>query len=213
MTLIINHELFTLQNISNEEFVKLYIMIDGWYAFLFFDKKAAYNYIIDAILDVIGRNVDIVTLEKESLFTKLKKIIEFKKFNIPYKEVNGITTDDYKYNFNFKIKYDFDIKYKIKYDFDINFKDFENKYKYEDFEDLNLPELSIEDKEKENDLNVFGIEYNRSNISEKHMFLVNNLKTLYYKKAKICHPDKGGNVEEFKNLSNAYERLIKLRDA
>lgn len=206
MALIINSELFAT-NITNEEFIELYRMVDGWYAFFFRDKKEGFEYIVKAILDVIGYNVNIVTLEKESLFKKVKKIIEMTKNKIPYKEENGITKNDFIYfdNSLFKIKYDLNY---IKYDF----KDFESKYKYEEYENLDLPEVNSDEQEKIDDLNIFGMEWSEDNVSKNHMFLVNNLKTHYYKRAKVLHPDKGGNEEEFKKLSNTYEKLLKLRE-
>lgn len=206
MALIINKELFTLKNITNEEFNELYKMVDGWYAFFFRDKKEAFEYMVKAILDVIGYNVDIVTLEKESLFKKVKKIIEMTKKNIPYKEEKGITKHNFIYidESFYKIKYDLD---NIKY----TFKDFESKFKYEEYENLDLPEVNLNEQEKIDDLNIFGIKWN--NVQKDHMFLVNNLKTHYYKRAKVLHPDKGGNTEEFKKLSNTYDKLMKLRDS
>ena len=46
---------------------------------------------------------------------------------------------------------------------------------------------------------------------KKHRFLVNNLKTYYYKRAKVLHPDRGGNENDFKNLSNTYEKINKIK--
>jgi hypothetical protein len=207
MALIINSELFS-KNITNEEFIELYRMVDGWYAFFFRDKKKeGFEYIVKAILDVIGYNVDIVTLEKESLFKKVKKIIEMTKKKIPYKEENGITKHNFIYidDSLYKIKIDFNY---IKYDF----KDFESKYKYEEYENLDLPEVNSDEQEKIDDLNIFGMEWSQNNVTKDHMFLVNNLKTHYYKRAKVLHPDKGGNEDEFKKLSNTYEKLLKLRE-
>lgn len=205
MTLIANAELFT-NNITNEEFLELYKMVDGWYALFFWDRKAGFEYIVKAILDVIGYNVDVVTLEKESLFRKVKKIIQMTKKGIPYKEEDGIT----KHNFIYLPNSFYYIKYDINYNY-IKYEDFEFKYKYEEYENLNLPEIPSHTQEKIDDLTNFGIEYDSNNITEKHMFLVNNLKTFYYKRAKILHPDKGGNVNEFQKLSNTYEKLLKLR--
>lgn len=208
MSCIIKPSLFTLANISNEEFIELYKMIGGWYVFWFRNKDEAFQYMINAILDVIGHNVDVVTLEKESLFKKIKTMIRLKKTNTPFKEVNVITKSDYIYLSPemFHINYNFDIKYNFKYE------DFESKYKFEEFENLNIPEVSLDSNEKIDDLNIFGIEFNSDTITEKHKFLVNNLRTLYYQRAKVVHPDKGGNVEDFKKLSNAYQKLMKLRE-
>ena len=75
-----------------------------------------------------------------------------------------------------------------------------------------MPEIPSGSEEKINDLIIFGIEYNSNNVNERHMFLVNNLKTHYYKRARVLHPDKGGNENDFKKLSSVYEKLLSLRD-
>ena len=210
MTVIVNHELFVPENISDEELKTLYVSIGGWYAFLFFDKIAANKYMIDSILDVIGKTVDVVSLEKERLFSKLKKIIRMNKYNIPYKEKNGLTVEDRIYYTNF----DFDFNYKFdKFDkfYNINFKEFEHKYKFEDFENLDLPESTTEISIKQNDLKLFDIDYDSNNLNDKYMMLLNNLKKFYYERAKILHPDKGGDTFKFTELSNRYEELLASR--
>ena len=50
-------------------------MIDGWYAFFFRNKNEGFEYIVKSILDVIGYNINVITLEKESLFKKVKKLL------------------------------------------------------------------------------------------------------------------------------------------
>lgn len=212
MALIITSELFVLKNITNDEFLELYRMVNGWYASWFINKTQAYEYMIKAILDVIGYNIDIVTLDKECLFEKIKKIIKMTQTKIPYKEENGITKHNFIYiNESFyKIKMDYN--YNKLDNFYIKFIEFENKFKYEEYENLNLPEIDLKEQEKIDDLDIFGIEWSMNNVIKDHMFLVNNLKTHYYKRAKILHPDKGGNAEDFKKLSNTYNKLLELRD-
>uniref|UniRef100_A0A6C0AF48 J domain-containing protein n=1 Tax=viral metagenome TaxID=1070528 RepID=A0A6C0AF48_9ZZZZ len=213
MILIIKHEIFISPNISHNELSYLYSIIGGWYALFFFDYNESRYYMIETILNFIGKNVNIVTLEKENLFTKLKKIIKFKRFNVPYKEENGITKEDY-----FHVDFKFDKKYTYHFNYDLkNFeKDFKNSKKKDfknskenDFKNSKENESFIQ---KKNDLNIFEVEYNENNISERHMFLINNLKKIYYKQAKKTHPDKGGDVEKFKELFNVYEKLIKLKN-
>ena len=41
------------------------------------------------------------------------------------------------------------------------------------------------------------------------MFLVNNLKIYYYKRAKILHPDKGCNEEKLRIKSKSMEENLK----
>ena len=38
----------------------------------------------------------------------------------------------------------------------------------------------------------------------------NEIKKVYFKLARTHHPDKGGNVEKFKTLQNAYNKLKNL---
>ena len=77
------------------------------------------------------------------------------KGNILYEEKYGITKTNFINEFLDKIK--------SKYDFE----DFENKYKYDKYENLDLPELNLDNQEKINDLNIFGIEYDQHNLNEK----------------------------------------------
>lgn len=104
MVLIVDAELIS-RSVTNDEFIALYQMVGGWYAFFFRDRKDGFEYAVKAILDVIGYNVDVVTLEKESLFNKIKKIIEMTRMGIPHKEENGITKDNFILNNDFNKYY------------------------------------------------------------------------------------------------------------
>ena len=199
---LITHELFTYENIRDDELFFLYKMIGTSWLFIFWSQQEIRDYEINSILDYIKPRISqnyIVSLSKESLFDKISKIIGYSKLKIPFKEKDGITVDNI-------IKFN---KFEYK---KINFDDFEHKFKYDYFENLDLPEVSLNDEEKISDLKIFDISFNVDNIIEKHKFLVNNLKTMYYKRAKILHPDKGGNVNDFQMLSNTYEKLLKLRE-
>lgn len=201
MALVFNSELF-FKNITEEELIELYIMGGGRQAFFIRDRTEAFEYMIKSILDAIGYEVDTVTLKKESLFQKAKKTTNTTKKKIPYKAAKGISKHDFIFSdYLFK-------KIGIEY----NFEDFESKYKHEEYENLNLPEVNSDEHEKISDLNIFGMEWSPNNVSRDHMFLVNNLKTFYYKRARVLHPDRGGDANEFTKLSNAYEKLLKLRE-
>jgi len=53
------------------------------------------------------------------------------------------------------------------------------------------------------DNEILGVEVNHT---------LEELKTAYKSKAKLCHPDVGGSDSEFVKLSDAYERLLTVFD-
>jgi hypothetical protein len=76
-------------------------------------------------------------------------------------------------------------------------------YEVPDEENSGKKQLSYEDKV--DILATFNIKY--ANVNEGFSYLLKNLKRLYHLQALKLHPDKGGNEDKFKKLSNYYELL------
>lgn len=211
MSCIIRNSLFCSENITDIEFNELYKMIGGWYAYCITDNKKAKNYMMNAILDVIGYNVDVVTLKKQTLFQKIKKMIKLKRNGYRFMEHNGITIADVS---NFRIRgFTSDLAKEVSdYKSLYIYSEFEKKHKCDEFENLDLPEMKIDINQKIEDLCVFGIGLSINNITEKHKFLVNNLKKLFYQCAKEAHPDNGGDFDDLGRLFITYQKLLKMRE-
>jgi hypothetical protein len=64
----------------------------------------------------------------------------------------------------------------------------------------NLRQLKFVPRYLKSDYDILGVSQKAS---------LQSIKTAYKKKSLILHPDKGGNQEEFKKLSNAYQNILK----
>jgi hypothetical protein len=64
----------------------------------------------------------------------------------------------------------------------------------------NLRQLKFVPRYIKTDYDILGVSKKAS---------LQSIKTAYKKKALILHPDKGGNQDEFKKLSNAYQNILK----
>jgi hypothetical protein len=109
--------------------------------------------------------------------------------------LNKMKNDNKKYKTDSKIEYN-----ELKIEYNENLKDANENIKRIKLLLSNLRQLKFVPRYIKTDYDILGVSKKAS---------LQSIKAAYKKKALILHPDKGGNQEEFKKLSNAYQNILK----